>query len=53
MGPLPYFLSLQFTIIQRRATGIADHILPLGDLLVIVIWSERKQGSGPKGDEVL
>ena len=30
--PLPCFLSLQFTIIQSRATGIADHIMPLGDL---------------------
>ena len=32
-GPLPCFLSLQITIMQIRATGIADHILPLGDLL--------------------
>ena len=31
-GPLPCFLSLQFTIMLSRATGIADHILPLGDL---------------------
>ena len=31
-GSLPCFLSLQFTIMQSRATGIADHILPLGDL---------------------
>ena len=31
-GPLPCFPSLQFTITQSRATGIADHILPLGDL---------------------
>ena len=31
-GPLPCFLSLQFTIMQSRATGIADHILPFGDL---------------------
>ena len=30
--PLPCFLSLYFTIMQSRATGIADHILPLGDL---------------------
>ena len=30
-GPLPCFLSLQFSIIQSRATGIADHILPLGN----------------------
>ena len=32
-GPLPCFLSLQFTVMQSRATGIADHILPLGDLV--------------------
>ena len=31
-GSLPCFLSLQFTIMQSRAMGIADHILPLGDL---------------------
>ena len=31
-GPLPRFPSLQFTIRQSRARGIADHILPLGDL---------------------
>ena len=31
-GPLPC-LSFQFTTMQSRATGIADHILPLGDLL--------------------
>ena len=34
-GPLPCFLSLQITIMQIRATGIADHILPLGDLLFL------------------
>ena len=32
-GPLPCFPSLQFIITQSWATGIADHILPLGDLL--------------------
>ena len=99
LGPLPCFLSLQFIIMQSRAKGIADHILPLGDLFpvsvlppkirpsdpksslfdpksglsdqnrspkgnmwsaipvallrVIMNWSEGKQGSGPKGDEVL
>ena len=30
-GPLPCFPSLKFMIMQSRATGIADHILPLGD----------------------
>ena len=44
-------LPLQFTIMQSRATGIADHILPFGDLFVN--FSEGKQGSGPKGDKVL
>ena len=34
LGPLPCFPSLQFTITQSRATGIADHILPLGDLFL-------------------
>ena len=36
-GPLPCFLSFRFTTMQSRATGIADHILPLGDLLETVI----------------
>ena len=35
-GLLPCFPSLQFTIMQSRATAIADHILPLGDLLMYV-----------------
>ena len=39
MGPLPCFPSLQFTITQSRATGIADHILPLGDLLLLLLSS--------------
>ena len=30
-GPLPC-LSFQITTMQSRATGIADHVLPLGDL---------------------
>ena len=30
-GPLLCFLSLKLTIMQSRAKGIADHILPLGD----------------------
>ena len=36
-GPLPCFLSLQFTIVQSRATCIADHVLPLGDLLFVIL----------------
>ena len=35
LGPLPCFPSLQLTITQSRAKGIADHILPLGDLLTL------------------
>ena len=31
LGPLPCFLSLQLTIMQ---SSIAEHILPLGDLLI-------------------
>ena len=30
-GPLPCFLSLWFTTMQSRATGVADLILPLDD----------------------
>ena len=33
LGPLPCFLSFQFTTMQSRAMGIADHVLPLGYLL--------------------
>ena len=35
-GPLPCSPSLEFIIMQSRATGIADHILPLGDWFVYV-----------------
>ena len=68
LGLLPC-LSFQFTTMQSRATGIADHILPLGDLLVacyatlhpamsvrwLVGWLVGLSllGSGPEGDEVL
>ena len=34
-GPLPC-LSFQLTTMQSRATGIADHVLPLGDLLSLL-----------------
>ena len=34
-GPLPCFLSFWFTMKRSRATGIADHILPLGNLLAL------------------
>ena len=33
LWPLPCFLSLKFAIMQSRTTGIADHILLLGNLL--------------------
>merc|ERR1711905_48554 len=36
LGPLPCFFSFQFTIMQSKATGIADHILPLGDLFTFL-----------------
>ena len=35
LGPLPCFPLLQLTITQSRATGIAVHILPLGDLVIL------------------
>ena len=34
LGQLPCFPLLQFTIVQSRAMGIADHILPLGVLFL-------------------
>ena len=34
---VPCFPSLQFTITQSRATGIPNHILPLGDLLLFFV----------------
>ena len=34
MGPLPCFLSLQFTIMLSRTIGIADLKLPMGDLFL-------------------
>ena len=64
LGPLPCFLSLQFIIMQSRATGIADHILPLAYSLVFQASKALFRlaffqvfsgflGSGPKGDKVL
>ena len=38
-GPLPCFPSLRFTIMESRATGIVDHILPSGDLFVFIVSS--------------
>ena len=48
-GPLPCFPSLRFTITQSRATGIADHILPLGDLLQEFLYPQgyKSQSAGP------
>ena len=40
LGPLPCFPSLLFTITQSGASGIADHILPLGDLLLFVLTTK-------------
>ena len=46
-GPLPCYPSPTITNIQSRATGIADHILPLGDWFtafysVVFQWICRK-----------
>ena len=43
LGPLPCLLSLQFTIMQSRAMGIADHILPLGDLFDLIYSLKRSR----------
>ena len=39
LGTLPCFLSLHFIITQSRAMGIANHILPLGDLFELQGWN--------------
>ena len=38
---------------NRTPKGNMWSAIPVALLCMIVIWSERKQGSGPKGDEVL
>ena len=38
---------------NRSPKGNMWSAIPIALLCVIVKWSERKQGSGPKGDEVL
>ena len=45
-GPLPCFLTYRFTTMQSRATGITDHILPLGDLLSFFIGPSKDHTSG-------
>ena len=39
LGPLPCLPSPTVTNILSRATGITDHILPLGDWLIRVLWN--------------
>ena len=38
---------------NRSPKGNMWSAIPIALLCMIVIWSEGKQGSGPKGDEVL
>ena len=38
---------------NRSPKGNMWSAIPVALLCMIVNWSERKQGSGPKGDEVL
>ena len=38
---------------NRSPKGKMWSAIPIALLCMIVKWSERKQGSGPKGDEVL
>ena len=39
--------------LNRLLKGDMWSAIPIVLLCLIVNWSERKQGSGPKGDEVL
>ena len=39
--------------INRSPKGNMWSAIPIALLCMIVKWSERKQGSGPEGDEVL
>ena len=50
-GLLPCFPSLKFIIMQSRATGIADHILPLGDWLALKFCYLRLEIC-PRGTEI-
>merc|ERR1711911_198216 len=43
-GPVPCYPSPTITNIRSRATGIADHILPLGDWFVFCILSRHQEG---------
>ena len=40
-------------VTNRSPKGNMWSAIPVALLCMIVIWSERKQGSGPEGDEVL
>ena len=46
LGPLPKKLN-------RSPKGNIWSAIPVALLCMILNWSKRKQGSGPKGDEVL
>ena len=50
-GPLPRFLSLQLKIMQSRATGITEHILPLGNLLISGLFAPFLVLGGRNGKE--
>ena len=40
-------------MVNRSPMGNMWSAIPVALLRMIVIWSERKQGSGPEGDKVL
>ena len=48
LGPLPCFLSFRYTTMQSRALGIADHLLPLGNLLHFAPYSLTMPLKNPK-----
>ena len=39
--------------VDQSPKGNVPSAIPVALLCMIVEWSERKQGSGPEGDEVL
>ena len=45
--------SLTKKSLNRSPKGNMWSAIPVALLCMIVNWSERKQGSGPEGDEVL
>ena len=50
---VPSCVWYKVQVVNRSLKGNMWSALPVALLCMIVNWSERKQGSGPEGDEVL